>query len=80
MFIGHIGVAMGAKVAAPRISLGTLVIAAQFVDLLWPVLVLAGIEHARVVPGIMAALFPQKRGKFKPCPRAGIPGQDGSMS
>lgn len=55
MFIGHIGVAMGAKVAAPRIPLGTLVIAAQFVDLLWPVLLLAGIEHARVVPGIMAA-------------------------
>ena len=35
MFIGHFAVALGAKKAAPRTSLGTLVLAAQFADLHW---------------------------------------------
>ena len=34
MFIGHFGIAMAAKKAAPRTSLGTLILAAQFLDLL----------------------------------------------
>jgi hypothetical protein len=51
MFIGHYAVALAAKKAAPRTSLGTLFIAAQFVDLLWPLLVLAGLEHVRIAPG-----------------------------
>lgn len=51
MFIGHFAIALGAKKAAPRTSLGTLFIASQFVDLLWPVLLLLGIEHVRVEPG-----------------------------
>lgn len=51
MFIGHIAVALGAKKAAPKISLGTLIMAAQFVDLLWPVFLLLGIEHVRITPG-----------------------------
>ena len=51
MFIGHYAVALAAKKAAPRISLGTLFIAAQFIDLLWPVLVLVGLEHVRIAPG-----------------------------
>jgi len=54
MFIGHFAVALGAKKAAPRTSLGTLVLAAQFADLLWPVLLLAGLERVRITPGIMA--------------------------
>ena len=54
MFLGHYAVAMGAKKAAPRGSLGTLVLAAQFADLLWPVLLLAGVEHVRITPGITA--------------------------
>jgi hypothetical protein len=52
MFIGHFGVALAAKKYAPRTSLGTLFFAAEFLDLLWPVLLLAGVEHVRVVPGI----------------------------
>lgn len=52
MFIGHFGVALGAKRAAPRVSLGTLFLAAQFVDLLWPVLLLLGIERVSITPGI----------------------------
>ena len=51
MFIGHFGVAFAARKFAPRASLGTLILAAQFLDFLWPVLLLLGIEHARIVPG-----------------------------
>lgn len=52
MYIGHFGVALAAKRLAPRTSLGTLFAATEFVDMLWPVLVLSGIEHVRIVPGI----------------------------
>jgi membrane-bound metal-dependent hydrolase YbcI (DUF457 family) len=51
VFIGHFAVAFGAKKVAPRMSLGTLFITAQFIDLLWPLLLLLGLEHARVDPG-----------------------------
>lgn len=50
MFIGHFGVGFGAKPAAPRVSLGTLFFAAQFVDLMWPTLLLFGLERVRVDP------------------------------
>ena len=52
MFIGHFGVAIAAKRLAPRTSLGSLVFAAQFLDLLWPIFLLLGYEHVRVAPGI----------------------------
>lgn len=52
MFIGHFGVGFGAKRAAPRTSLGTLFLSAQFIDLLWPTLLLAGIERVEVRPGV----------------------------
>jgi hypothetical protein len=52
MFIGHYAVALGAKKAAPKISLGTLFLASQLVDLLWPLFVLLGWEHVRISPGI----------------------------
>lgn len=51
MFLGHFGVGMGAKALVPRVSLGTLFLAAQFVDLLWPTLLLLGIERVRIDPG-----------------------------
>ncbi len=51
MFVGHIGVALAAKRAAPRTSLGTLVAAAVWLDLVWPVLLLAGVERVRIDPG-----------------------------
>jgi hypothetical protein len=51
MFIGHFGAGFGAKSVAPKVSLGTLFIAAQFLDLLWPTLLLLGIEKVRIVPG-----------------------------
>ena len=51
MFIGHYAVALAAKRAAPRTSLGTLSAAASLADLLWPVLLLLGWERAHIVPG-----------------------------
>ena len=45
MFIGHFGLAFGAKKAAPAVSLGALFAACQFADLLWPTLVLLGYER-----------------------------------
>src|SRR5690606_3465727 len=53
MFLGHYAAALGAKRAAPTVSLGTLILAAQFLDLLWPILLLLGLEHVRIVPGLM---------------------------
>ena len=51
MFLGHYAVALGAKRLAPAVSLGTLVAASQLVDLVWPVLLLVGVEHVRIDPG-----------------------------
>ncbi len=52
MFVGHFGVGFAGKAAAPRVSLGTLFLAAQLVDLLWPTLLLLGLERVEVSPGI----------------------------
>jgi membrane-bound metal-dependent hydrolase YbcI (DUF457 family) len=60
MFIGHFGAGFAAKSIAPRISLGTLFIAAQFLDLLWPSLLLLGVERVRIDPaaaGIVPLVF-----------------------
>jgi hypothetical protein len=51
MFIGHFGAALAAKRVAPRAPLGWLFAACQLPDLVWPVLVLAGVERVRVAPG-----------------------------
>ena len=51
MFLGHIGLALAAKKVTPRVSLAMLLIAAQWADVLWPVLVGAGIEQVRIEPG-----------------------------
>ena len=54
MFLGHFAAGFVAKRSAPYTSLGTLFAAAQFPDLLWPVLVAAGIEQVRIAPGATA--------------------------
>jgi hypothetical protein len=51
MFLGHFGLGFGAKKAAPTVSLGALFAACQFADLLWPTLVLLGLEQVEVQPG-----------------------------
>jgi membrane-bound metal-dependent hydrolase YbcI (DUF457 family) len=55
MLLGHYAVALAAKRYAPRTSLGTLILAAQLLDLLWPIFVLVGWERVRIVPGLMPA-------------------------
>src|SRR5215831_9320071 len=55
MFIGHFGIGFGAKAAARRASLGTLFLAAQFLDLIWPTFLLLGIERVEIKPGITKA-------------------------
>jgi hypothetical protein len=52
MFLGHFGLAFGATRAAPAVSIGTTILAAQFLDYAWPLLVIAGIERVEIVPGI----------------------------
>ena len=52
MFIGHFALGLAAKQAAPRLSLATLFAAAQLADMMWPVLLLAGLEEVRILPGI----------------------------
>ena len=52
MFLGHFGVGFGAKAAAPRTSLGSLLLASQLIDLLWPTLLLLGLERVAIAPGI----------------------------
>ncbi len=55
MFLGHAAVGLAAKAVAPRVSLGTLVAAAFFLDLLWPVFLLLVWEEVRIDPGNTAA-------------------------
>jgi hypothetical protein len=54
MFIGHFGIGFAARRFAPQLSLGTAFLAAQFVDLLWPTLLLLGLETVRIAPGATA--------------------------
>lgn len=51
MFLGHFAVALAAKKAVPSVSLGTWCAASQALDILWPVFLLAGVEHVKVDPG-----------------------------
>jgi len=52
VFLGHYALGLAGKRIAPELSLGALFFAAQFADLLWPTLVLAGLERFEIRPGI----------------------------
>jgi len=54
VFLGHFAIAFAAKKAAPEVSLGTLFIAGELADLLWPVFFLLGVEDFEIRPGITA--------------------------
>lgn len=49
VFLAHFGVGFGAKRLAPAVSLGSLFLAAQFIDLLWPSLLMLGIEQVTIL-------------------------------
>ncbi|MEP6595176.1 MAG: hypothetical protein ABJA71_04480 [Ginsengibacter sp.] len=51
MFIGHFAVGFAAKKVNNKPSLGTYFLAAQFLDLLWPTLLLAGVEKVEIIRG-----------------------------
>ena len=51
MFIGHFAVGFAAKKVAPRTSLGLLIGAPLFLDLIWPIFLLTGLEEVRIEPG-----------------------------
>jgi hypothetical protein len=54
MFLGHVAVALAAKRAAPRASLGLLILAAELPDVIWALLLFLGVEHVRIAPGLTA--------------------------
>ena len=51
MFVGHLAVSFGAKAVEPKAPLGALVAASFGLDLLWPLLLLTGLEVVQVAPG-----------------------------
>jgi len=51
MFVGHYAVALAARPSARRAPFWILFLAAQWPDLLWPILLLAGVEQVRIDPG-----------------------------
>ncbi len=51
MFIGHFAVAFAVKRVAPEVKLGTAVVAAQLLDLIWPLLVMFSYETVTIEPG-----------------------------
>jgi hypothetical protein len=57
MLVGHFAIGLTAKRVEPKISLGTLVLAAMLADFLWCVFMLAGIEHVQFKPGRGAANY-----------------------
>ena len=52
MFIGHFAAGLASKKASPALSLALMFIAVQFLDLLWPILVMLGIETVSIEAGI----------------------------
>jgi hypothetical protein len=55
MFVGHYGVSFAAKPAARSVPLWVWVIAVQWLDVVWSILVLLGVEKLRIVPGFTEA-------------------------
>ena len=55
MFAGHYGVSFAAKPAAREVPLWLWFIAVQWLDVVWSLLVLLGIEKLRIVPGFTEA-------------------------
>jgi membrane-bound metal-dependent hydrolase YbcI (DUF457 family) len=51
MFLGHFALGFSTKKVEPSVSLGTALVAAQLPDVIWPWLVLAGVERVAIAPG-----------------------------
>jgi hypothetical protein len=55
MFVGHYGVAFAARPSGRHLPLGVWFVAVQWLDIVWSILVLPGIEKLRIVPGFTQA-------------------------
>jgi hypothetical protein len=55
LFTGHYSASFAGSAVEKRIPLWLLFIAVQFIDVLWGIFVLLGIEKVRIVPGITAS-------------------------
>ena len=55
MFVGHYGVSLAARSRMGRVPLWVWFIATQWMDVVWSVLVLLGVEKLRIVPGFTQA-------------------------
>jgi len=55
MFVGHFAAGLAAKRVAPKVSLGTLILAATFSDVLWILFFAIGLEQVLIEPGLMVA-------------------------
>jgi hypothetical protein len=55
VFVGHYGVSFAGKSLEKRVPLWVWFIAVQWLDVMWSILVLAGIEKLRIVPGFTEA-------------------------
>ncbi len=55
MFVGHYGVSFGARRAGKPVPLWVWFIAVQWMDVVWSVLVLLGVEKLHIVPGFTEA-------------------------
>lgn len=55
MFLGHFAAGLAAKKFTPYTSLGTLLLSAQLLDLIWPTLLMTGTERVLIAPGDTAA-------------------------
>jgi membrane-bound metal-dependent hydrolase YbcI (DUF457 family) len=54
VFVGHYGVSYAGKAADWKVPLWVLFLSVQFLDVLWGVFVLLGLERVRITPGITA--------------------------
>jgi hypothetical protein len=55
LFIGHYSVSFVGKAAEKRLPLWLLFLAVQWIDVMWSIFVLLGIEKVRIVPGFTAS-------------------------
>jgi hypothetical protein len=55
MFIGHYGISLASQPLRPSVPLWVWFIAVQWLDVVWSILVLLGIEKLRIVPGFTEA-------------------------
>ena len=56
MVLGHYGLAFAARRYTGKTSLGTLVLAAQLADEVWPLMLLAGLEKVKILPAALPTL------------------------